>query len=134
MTSDLPDGSPDSFEMRGLTASEVEALSQAKLSTKSASRREAQDRKRSQYFFRGPLSFETIKQVIPDPASRVVLVALAFMDMERADRCTLSQKVWKCAGVENSDQHRRVLARLRKMAPALKIIDRPGRTSVLVLA
>jgi hypothetical protein len=101
------------------------------LSAKSEKRRADQERKRRQYFLKGPLSFDFIRQVIPDPTSRVILVARAFADMQSGDDCTLSKKIWDCAEV-GANQRRLVLARLRKMSPALKVQDRIGRTSVLV--
>jgi hypothetical protein len=101
------------------------------LSAKSEARRAAQDRKRGRYFLKGPLSFDYIRQIIPDPTSRVILVARAFADMQSENRCTLSKKIWACAEV-GTNQRRLVLARLRKMSPALTVQDRIGRASVLV--
>ena len=119
--------------IRGLSAAEASELNQALLSANSVARQAMQSRKRGQYFLKGPLSFEFIRRVIPDPTSRVVLIAKAFMDMAGETECVLSQKVWDCAGIGDKDQRRRVLARLRKMGPNLKVQDRKGRPSILTL-
>jgi hypothetical protein len=96
----------------------------------SLDRKDRQQRKRDLLFVK--LSFLSIRETIPDPTSRVILVAKAFMDMDKFNECILGRKVWDCAGVITPDQRRRVLAKLRKSVPALHVIDRPGRPSVLV--
>ena len=120
----------DTLEKLNLDTSEMGALGQTRLSDNSIARRVAQRDKRDLLFVR--ISFKTIRQTIPDPASRAVLVAKAFMDMEGTNECVLAKRIWECAGIETHDQRRRVLARLRKQGPALKVVDRPGRPSVLV--
>ena len=119
----------DNVEALSLTASEIKSLSEASLSTTSLGRKEQQKRKRDSLFVK--LSFLSIRQTIPDPASRVVLIAKAFMDMDQSKECPLGKKVWDCAGVTTPDQRRRVLARLRKHDSQFQIKDRPGRSSVL---
>jgi hypothetical protein len=106
-------------------------MTRMQLSAGSELRRAAQDQKRGQYFLKGPLLFDFIRRMIPDPTSRVVLVARAFADMKFEDKCVLSGKIWDCAEVSTS-QRRRVLARLRKMSPGLIVQDRRGRASVLI--
>jgi hypothetical protein len=120
----------EKFEALSLNASDLEALGAAKLSTNSIAREDAQRSKRDSYFVKGPLTFKFIGQAIPDPASRVVLVAKAFADMNNSSECVLGKKVWECAGVTSHDQRRRILARLRNLH-ALRIIDRLGRPSVI---
>jgi hypothetical protein len=119
------------IEDLSLTTDEVDSLHAATLSASSVERKTAQLLKRDSLFVK--LSFKSIRQIIPDPASRVVLVAKAFMDMERSNECILGKKVWDCAGVINRDQRRRVLSKLRKQTAACKIIDHTGRPSVMVL-
>jgi hypothetical protein len=121
---------PDTVEALSLTASKMEIISAASLSATSQDRKNLQQRKRNVLFTK--LSFLTIQEIIPDPASRVVLVAKAFMDMGKSNECVLGRKVWDCAGVITPDQRRRVLARLRKHGPQLLILDRPGRPSMLI--
>jgi len=123
----------DDSEALSLNASDAEALGAAKLSASSIAREDARRRKRDSYFVKGPLTFEFVRRAIPDPASRVVLMAKAFMDMEQSNECVLSRKVWDCAGVNTPDQRRRVLARLRNVGPVLRVIDRVGRSSLLVV-
>ena len=106
---------PDNVEALSLTASELEILSASSLSATSLDRKNQQQRKRDLLFVK--LSFLSIRQIIPDPASRVVLIAKAFMDMDQSSECVLGRKVWDCAGVITPDQRRRVLTRLRKQAP-----------------
>jgi len=126
-----PDTEPtENFEALSLNASNLDALGAAKLSVKSIAREDAQRSKRDSYFVKGPLTFEFIRRAIPDPASRVVLVAKAFTDMNNSNECVLGKKVWECSGVDTPDRRRRILARLRKLA-AIRIIDRLGRPSVI---
>ena len=121
----------DDIKTLGLSPSNLETLGVAKLSAKSIARKDAHRSKRDNYFVKGPLTFEFIRQAIPDPASRVVLVAKAFMDMEQSNKCVLAKKIWECSGMDTPDHRRRILAQLRKL-PALRIIDRLGRPSVIV--
>jgi hypothetical protein len=123
---------PDNIETLSLTTSEVDTLGAASLSAASVARQNTQQRKRNQLFVK--LSFLSIRETIPDPTSRVILVAQAFMDMDQSNECVLGKKVWDCAGVITHDQRRRVLARLRKHGSQFQIRDRPGRTSVLSYA
>jgi hypothetical protein len=120
----------ENFEAFSLNASDVEALGAAKLSAKSIAREDAQRNKRDSYFVKGPLTFKFIGQAIPDPASRVVLVAKAFADMANSKECVLGKKTWESAGVTSPDQRRRILVRLRNL-PILRIMDRRGRPSVI---
>ncbi len=116
-----------------IAGSTGDGLGQVHLSDLSIKRKTVQERKRGQYFVRGPLKFEFINNVIPDPTSRVVLIAIAFMDMGGSNKCVLSSKVWMCAGIHTTDLRRRVLKRLRACSPTLEVIDRKGRSSMLVL-
>jgi hypothetical protein len=133
MVAHLPTDRNDDVVIGGLTPSEAAEMTQMRLSAESKMRKAEQDRKRGQYFLKGPLSFDVIQQTIPDAASRVVLVAMAFMDMGQSNECVISKKIWDCAGVRTPDQRRRVLARLRRQTTALQVIDRPGRPSVLIV-
>ena len=128
MTSSNP--TKQNAEIVGLSECDVAKITRMKLSAKSETRRAAQVRKRGQYFLKGPLSFDFIRRMIPDPSSRVILVARAFADMRFESKCVLSEKVWTCAEVVKN-QRRRVLAKLRKMSPNIEVKNRIGRTSVL---
>ena len=119
------------YDIPGLSDCDVTKLTRMNLSTKSKARNLNQDQKRDQYFLKGPLSFELIRQIIPDATSRVILIAMAFADMARESNCVLSKKIWACAGVKEPSQRRRILARLRKMSPDLVVQDRKGRPSIL---
>jgi hypothetical protein len=103
----------------------------AVLCPESLERQEARRQKRGAYFLKGPIRFDWMCANIPDPTSRVVLVARAFMDMSKSDQCVLNAKVWDCAGVHDRYQRRRVLARLRKLRGEFEVEDRVGRPSVL---
>jgi hypothetical protein len=107
----------------------MEAL---KLGTQSKRRRDVQAEKRNRYFLKGPLEFRWILANIPDPASRLILVAAAFMDMESRSECVLSSKVWSCAGIEGKDRRRRVLQKIRTHSEEFKVRRRAGRRSILV--
>lgn len=119
------------YDIPGLSDCDVTKLTRMNLSEKSKARNLNQDQKRDQYFLKGPLSFELIRQIIPDATSRVILIAMAFADMARESNCVLSKKIWACAGVKEPSQRRRILARLRKMSPDLVVQDRKGRPSIL---
>jgi hypothetical protein len=116
------------------TASAVEpatASVDSTLSVLSTRRHRARRQKRDQYFLKGPLCFGWIRRNVPDPASRVVLVARAFMDMTNSIECALTGRVWDCAGVAGRYRRRRVLARLRGTGGDYVIVDRKGRPSVM---
>ncbi len=119
------------YDIPGLSDCDVTKLTRMNLSEKSKARNLNQDQKRDQYFLKGPLSFELIRQIIPDATSRVILIAMAFADMARESNCVLSKKIWTCAGVKEPSQRRRILARLRKISPDLVVQDRKGRPSIL---
>ena len=70
----------------------------------------AQRKKRDALFLRGPVTFGWIIENIPDPTSRLILVAQGFMGMSqpKATEVTLTAKVWGCAGIESHDQRSRV--------------------------
>ena len=103
----------------------------ARLHQASYKRDEARRRKRSSYFLKGPLPFLWIRENIPDPASRVILVARAFMDMENTNAYPLTRKVWDCAGVEGKDRRRRILDKICRSTLGYTVITRPGRPSIL---
>ena len=109
-----------------------EANPDAMLSPLSREHHKARRDKRNQYFLKGRVTFEWIRNNIPDPASRVVLIARAFMDMRQSDECSLNAKVWDCAGITDRYQRRRILVRLREIGGSYEIKDRKGRPSVLI--
>jgi hypothetical protein len=97
----------------------------------SKQRHQAQRDKRNRYFLKGPVTFAWLRKNIPDPASRVVLIARAFTDMGGSRECTLTTRIWDCAGVFDRYQRRRILVRLREVADDYEIVDRTGRPSQL---
>jgi hypothetical protein len=110
------------------TATTVEP---GKLSGPSEARHLSQREKRDRYFVKGPLSFGWVRVNIPDPSSRLILVAKAFMDMDGSVECILSAKVWDCANVSGKDARRRVLQKIQKSVVGFEAITRPGRPSIL---
>lgn len=93
----------------------------------------AQRAKRDALFLKGPFKFGCIRQNIPDPASRLILVAWAFMRMPTPEvsEVTLTAKVWDCAGIESPDQRSRVLKKIDQHRPGYWVERREGRTAVL---
>jgi len=83
----------------------------------------AQKVKRDALFLRGPVTFGWIIENIPDPTSRLILVAQGFMGMSqpKATEVTLTAKVWGCAGIESHDQR----------CQGYWVERREGRTAVL---
>jgi len=101
------------------------------LSSYSLSIRDTQKKKRQSLFLKGPLTFDWIITNIPDPTSRLILVAQAYMDMNSANEIPLSQKVWSSASIEGKDSRYRVTAHLREHVQGFEVIARPGKTSLL---
>ena len=95
--------------------------------------RAAQRAKRDKLFLLGPIDFGWINQNIPDPTSRLILVARAFMGMPtpKASEVTLTAMVWDCAGVESPDQRSRVLKKIDQRCEGYWVERRDGRTAVL---
>jgi hypothetical protein len=95
--------------------------------------RAAQRAKRDALFLQGPVEFGWIRQNIPDPASRLILVARAFMRIPTPEvsEVTLTAKVWDCAGIESPDQRSRVLKKIDQHCPGYWVERREGRTAVL---
>ena len=93
----------------------------------------AQRAKRDAMFLKGPVSFGWIKRSIPDPTSRLILVAKAFMEMATPalNSLELSLKIWDCAGIESHDQRSRVLKKIDQRCEGYWVERRDGRTSVL---
>ena len=81
----------------------------------------------------GPVSFGWIKRSIPDPTSRLILVAKAFMEMATPvlNSLELSLKIWDCAGIKSHDQRSRVLKKIDQRCEGYWVERRDGRTSVL---
>ena len=93
--------------------------------------RENQREKRNRMFLLGPIKFGWIKNNIPDPASRLILVAEAFMKMNSLASIELRRQIWDCAGVDNKDQRARVLTKIDKKVEGYRVEYRQGRVSVL---
>ena len=93
----------------------------------------AQRVKRDAMFLKGPVTFGWIKRSIPDPTSRLILVAEAYMKMATPalNSLELSLKVWDCAGIESHDQRSRVLKKIDKRCEGYWVERREGRTVVL---
>jgi len=93
----------------------------------------AQRAKRDAMFLKGPVSFGWIKRSIPDPTSRLILVAKAFMEMATPvlNSLELSLKIWDCAGIKSHDQRSRVLKKIDQRCEGYWVERRDGRTSVL---
>jgi hypothetical protein len=93
----------------------------------------AQRLKRDAMFLKGPVTFGWIKRNIPDPTSRLILVAEAFMKMAMPtlNSLELTLKVWDCAGIQSHDQRSRVLKKIDKRCEGYWVERRGGRTAVL---
>ena len=93
----------------------------------------AQRAKRDAMFLKGPVTFGWIKHSIPDPTSRLILVAEAYMKMATPalNSLELTLKVWDCAGIESRDQRSRVLKKIDHRCEGYWVERRGGRTAVL---
>lgn len=90
-----------------------------------------QMKKRNSLFLKGPTTFDWIVANIPDPTSRLILVAQAFMDMSNTNEIPLSQKIWNTALVDGKDARHRVTRDVRDHVKGYDVISRPGKTSIL---
>ena len=92
-----------------------------------------QVRKREALFLKGPILFGWIKQNIPDPASRLILVAEAFMKMKTpaSDSLKLRQLIWDCAGISGKDRRSRVLAKIDKSVSGYTVERKVGGVATL---
>lgn len=92
-----------------------------------------QTRKREALFLQGPVRFGWIKRNIPDPASRLILVAEAFMKMKEPhlDALELRQQVWDCAGIAGKDRRSRVLAKIDKSVTGYTVERKTGGVATL---
>jgi hypothetical protein len=93
----------------------------------------AQRAKRDALFLKGPIKFGWVRQNVPDPTSRLILVARGFMNMANPAKTEyeLSLKVWDCAGIHSPDQRTRVLKKIDQKCEGYWVEQRKGRTSVL---
>jgi len=93
----------------------------------------AQRAKRDAMFLKGPVTFGWIKRNIPDPTSRLILVAEAFMKMTTPalNSLELSLKAWDCAGIKSHDQRSRILKKIDQRCKEYWVERRDGRTAVL---
>jgi hypothetical protein len=87
--------------------------------------------KMGERFLKGPLTFDWINANIPDPTSRLIMVAQAFMDMKGESSVALIGQIWTSAGIRDKDTRHRVVKRLRELAGNYEVITRPGRTTLL---
>lgn len=96
-------------------------------------RRLQQARKREALFLKGPILFGWIKRNIPDPASRLLLVAEAFMKMKTPalDALELREAVWDCAGISGKDRRSRVLAKIDRDVCDYRVERKVGRVATL---
>lgn len=96
-------------------------------------RRAEQARKRDALFLLGPVRFDWIKLNIPDPASRLILVAEAFMKMKTPslDALELRKQVWDCAGISGKDRRSRVLAKIDQSVPGYTVERKAGGVATL---
>ena len=82
-------------------------------------------------FLKGPLYFAWLLQHVPDPASRLILVARAFGDMGRDQRVKLTRKVWESAGIYDKDTRSRVVIKIGHHCKSIKIDAKQGRCTYL---
>ena len=85
------------------------------------------------FYFGWYIYFGWINENLPDPTSRLILVARAFMGMStpKASEVTLTAMVWDCAGIESHDQRSRVLKKIDQRCEGYWVERRDGRTAVL---
>ena len=82
-------------------------------------------------FLKGPVHFAWLLHHVPDPASRLILVAKAFGDMGRDQKVKLTQKVWESAGIYDKDTRSRVVAKIGHHCKSIKVDAKRGRCTFI---
>lgn len=90
-----------------------------------------QRERRKGLFLAGPIPFGWILANIPDPASRLTLVARAYMDMEKVTALALSRKIWASANIVGKDARHRVLRKLGAQQGDFEVVSQPGKCTLL---
>lgn len=93
--------------------------------------KERRKRHKSKLFLQGPLTFDWINNSIPDPVSRLILVARAYMDMKSRTELPLTASVWDAAGIMGKDARYRTLKAIRAHVKGYAVEARKGRTTIL---
>ena len=102
-----------------------------RLSSASQQRHAARQRARDQLFLKGPVTFDWMCSHLPDAASRLILVARAFVDIEDSARIKLTRKHWECAGITDKDTRSRVIAKIKRECPAILLDTKQGRCTYI---
>ena len=101
------------------------------ISSDSQRRHAARQKARDQLFLKGPITFYWMCSHIPDAASRLILVARAFVDIEDCPRIKLTRKHWECAGISDKDTRSRVIAKIKRESPAILLDTQQGRCTYI---
>jgi hypothetical protein len=101
------------------------------LSSVSLALRAARQKKNGALFLKGPLTFSWIAANIPDPASRLIMVVQAFMDIEGVGEVVLTKKIWEAAAISGKDARHRVLDKIRNGAKGYEVNIRKGCLALL---
>lgn len=102
-----------------------------RLSSASQQRHAARQKARDQLFLKGPVTFLWMRSHIPDAASRLILVARAFVAIEDSPRIKLTRKHWECAGITDKDTRSRVIAKIRRECPGIYLDTQQGRCTYI---
>ena len=102
-----------------------------RLSSASQQQHAARQKARDQLFLKGPVTFNWMCSHLPDAASRLILVARAFVAMEDSPRIKLTRKHWECAGITDKDTRSRVIAKIRRECPDILLDTRQGRCTYI---
>lgn len=90
-------------------------------------------KKRAELFLKGPVKLQWLRDNIPDPTARLVLIARAFSDIEDDKRIKLTRKIWECAGITDKDVRSRVINKVRRECPSILVDAQRGRCTYLEL-
>ena len=88
-------------------------------------------KKRAELFLKGPTKLQWLRDNIPDPMARLVLVARAFSDIENTHRVKLTRKIWECAGITDKDTRSRVINKISRRCPTILVDAQRGRCTPL---
>ncbi len=90
-----------------------------------------QKAQRDRLFLKGPIPLSWLREVVPDPTSRLILIAKAFADMQRGKTVKLTRRVWEAAAIFDKDTKSRVISKLRNETALIEVDSQQGRCSII---
>lgn len=102
-----------------------------RISSVSQRQHDIRQRARGELFLKGPIYFKWLCHHLPDATSRLILIARAFAHIEGQKRIKLTRKHWECAGITDKDTRSRVIAKIRRACPDIRLDAKQGRCTYI---